>query len=132
MKKVNKIPFDAPYNDPKYLGIPNINFSLNKNTDERETVFSEQRLDRGFDDTETWSLSDTIAKFIIPRLERYIEIRKEKFYNHPEHILDCEQVLLALQLIVKGAGIRTYTKSEVRDINKGLKKFSQIFMDLWW
>ena len=36
-----------------------------------------QRLERGFDDSETWSLRDTIANFIIPRLERYEEIAKD-------------------------------------------------------
>lgn len=55
--------------DPKYLGIPNIQFSLTDKTDEREEKFSQQRIERGFDDSETWSLDCTITKFILPRLK---------------------------------------------------------------
>ena len=33
-----------------------------------------QRWTRGFDDSETWSLYDTIARFILPRLKRFKEI----------------------------------------------------------
>ena len=54
--------------DPKYLGIPNICFSLTDKDDKREEKFIKQRLQRGFDDTETWSLRDTIADFVVPRL----------------------------------------------------------------
>ena len=42
--------------DPKYLGIPNICFSLTEDTDRRESEYKEQRIQRGFDDSETWSL----------------------------------------------------------------------------
>ncbi len=56
--------------DIKHIGIPNICFSLTSNDDKREVSYSEQRKERGFDDSETWSLSDTIANFIIPRLEK--------------------------------------------------------------
>lgn len=54
-----------PYN------IPNVCFSLIKQDDKRWDKYEQQRIERGFDDSETWSLRDTIAKFIIPRLERY-------------------------------------------------------------
>ena len=33
-----------------------------------------QRLERGFDDTETWNLNSTICRFIAPRLKRFIEL----------------------------------------------------------
>ena len=60
--------------DIKYLGVPNVCFSLTSENDDREKLFSQQRIERGFDDSETWSLKDSIIKFIIPRLERYEEI----------------------------------------------------------
>jgi len=63
--------------DFKYMQIPNICFSLTDVDDKREMEFKKQRLERGFDDSETWSLRDTIANFIIPRLERYEEIAKD-------------------------------------------------------
>jgi len=67
--------------DPKYLGIPNICFSLTDKNDVREKKFKKQRLKRGFDDSETWSLRDTIAKFIIPRLKRF----KKKYIENIEY-----------------------------------------------
>ena len=60
--------------DPKYLSIPNINFSLISPDDEREGKFSIQRKTVGFDDSETWSLDRTIISFILPRLKRFKEI----------------------------------------------------------
>lgn len=34
-----------------------------------------QRMIRGWDDSDTWSLNTTIAEFVYPRLKRFIEIR---------------------------------------------------------
>lgn len=45
--------------DPRV--IKNVNFSLGKETDEREPEWKTQRLTRVFDDTEMWSLDCTIA-----------------------------------------------------------------------
>jgi len=70
--------------DFKYMQIPNICFSLTDADDKREMEFKKQRLERGFDDSETWSLRDTIANFIIPRLERYEEIAKDFIKREPE------------------------------------------------
>lgn len=60
-------------NDP--YGVPNTNFSLIDDQDARWEEYSKQRKDRGFDDSEIWNLDITIAKFILPRLERYQEIK---------------------------------------------------------
>lgn len=61
--------------DPKYLGIPNIQFSLTDKDDKREKNFSKQRIERGFDDSETWSLDSTITSFILPRLKDSKKLR---------------------------------------------------------
>lgn len=59
--------------DP-YL-MKNLNFSLLTNPeDERWEKYKQQRIERGFDDSETWSLDTTIIKFILPRLKRFKEI----------------------------------------------------------
>ena len=36
--------------------------------------FAWQRKTRGFDDSETWNLDNTIANFVLPRLKRYKEL----------------------------------------------------------
>ena len=64
-------------NDP--LGIPNVNFSiLDWYTDSEKDVnrlakFKQQRIERGFDDTECWNLDTTIAQFVLPRLKHFKE-----------------------------------------------------------
>lgn len=55
-------------------GIKNVNFSLIKENDSRFEDFKKQRLERGFDDSELWSLDCTIAEFIAPRLKAFKEV----------------------------------------------------------
>ena len=55
-------------------GIPNVNFTLIDRDDERWKKYQQQRLERGFDDSELWSLDGTITSFILPRLKRFKEI----------------------------------------------------------
>jgi hypothetical protein len=50
--------------DVKYLGVPNICFSLTDKNDKRGIEFTKQRIERGFDYSKTWSLRDSIALFI--------------------------------------------------------------------
>lgn len=119
-------------NDPKYLGIPNISFSLTKEDDKREPDFRKQRVDRGFDDSETWSLRDTIANFIIPRLEEFEKITDGMFDISPKVIKKRKKFLKALKLIARDEGACIFTKKEQKQVNKGLKAFPEIFMSLWW
>lgn len=49
--------------DIKYLGIPNICFSLTDKNDDREKTYKQQRIEMGFDDSETWSLTDTQRRY---------------------------------------------------------------------
>ena len=120
--------------DIKYLNVPNICFSLTEETDNREPIYSAQRRLRGFDDSETWSLTDTICLFILPRLQRFKEINAstpdqltEKEWND---ILD--KIIISLQLTCKDRGSRIWTEEESKQINEGLDLFREWFMALWW
>ena len=66
--------------DPLECNVPNICFShatgLPKNDDRLET-YKEQRLERGFDDSELWNLDITIINFILPRLEEWWRQQKK-------------------------------------------------------
>ena len=59
------------------LGIPNVNFSClgsyTPNDVEKLAKYKQQRIERGFDNTELWNLYYTFALFILPRL---VEFRK--------------------------------------------------------
>lgn len=59
-------------NDP--YGVENVNFTLISSDDKRWGEYAEQRKERGFDDSELWSLDTTIAKFLLPRIKRYREV----------------------------------------------------------
>lgn len=58
-------------NEKDPYGIPNVCFSLAEPDDDRWEEWKNQRLTRGFDDTELWSLDCTIAEFITPRLKQF-------------------------------------------------------------
>lgn len=109
--------------DPKYIDVPNICFSLVDETDSRDKDFSKQRIEFGFDDSETWSLKNTIASFIIPRLERYIELYKENIMDRNGFGEKCEELLWSLQ---------NYDDGESERVQKGLDNFPKIFHGLWW
>jgi len=118
--------------DIKYLGVPNICFSLIKKDDKREELFSKQRVERGFDDSETWSLRDTIANFIIPRLEAYENIANDFLVRDKKLIDEIQLFLSAMKLITKDNGACLLSDEEWEEVDKGLKAFENIFMSLWW
>lgn len=92
--------------DIKHLNIPNVCFSLTDKDDKREEKFKQQRIDQGFDDSETWSLDHTIASFIIPRLERYQELANESLDRDKEQVEDVDTLLEAMKLIEGDGGIQ--------------------------
>ena len=55
-------------------GIQNVNFTLITPDDDRWELYRKQRLERGFDNTELWSLDHTIIKFCYPRMKAFREI----------------------------------------------------------
>lgn len=116
----------------EYWNIKNINFSLVKEGDSRKEEFDKQILERGFDDSETWSLRDTIALFIVPRLERYQEIANDFLQRDEKLINDIDKFLLAMELTSRDNGSAIYTKEEEKQLNEGLDCFPKIFMSLWW
>ena len=113
--------------DIKYMGVPNICFSLTAEDDKREEEFSKQRIENGFDDSETWSLRDTIANFIIPRLKRYKEVSA---MDIDEKRID--KMLRAFELVVRDDGQFILTDDEMKEYDKGIKIFKQDFLSLWW
>ena len=113
----------------EYWDIKNINFSLIEKDDSRKEEFDKQILERGFDDSETWSLRDTIANFIIPRLERYQEIANDFLIRDEELVQDIDLFLNSMKLVSKD---RTWANDDIKEINEGLSKFPKIFMSLWW
>lgn len=121
--------------DPKYINVPNICFSLTKSDDKREKKFKKQRIKRGFDESETYSLCDTIARFSIPRLQEFIEIYEAcnmDTETRDEFIKKSKMLLDAFELITRAEGNRIWTPEEETRVEEGLAVFPDIFLGLWW
>ena len=118
--------------DPKYMGIPNICFSLTDKDDKREKEFIKQRLSLGWDESELWSLKDTIANFIIPRLKRYQEVANKVLKRDQNLVNNIDKFLLAMELTSRDEGLALYTEEEEKQLQEGLDKFPEIFLSLWW
>ena len=114
-------------------GIPNVCFSLIDETDNRWGEYTRQRLERGFDDSETWSLDGTISKFIYPRLKVFLEDTKS-LSCHPDGI-DFDEWVSILEKMIKGFELLTLDRVKTDDENKiiedTLDLFRKYFHSLW-
>lgn len=120
--------------DIKHINVPNICFSLTDKKDDRETLYSQQRMERGFDDSETWSLRDTICRFTIPRLKRFRECNNGMpcALTKDEWDIIIDKMILAMELITRDNGSRNFTDEESEQVDEGMDLFRKWFMGLWW
>ena len=115
--------------DPKELKIPNICFSCDDGKDEE---YKKQRIERGFDDTETYSLFTTIAEFTLPRLKRF----KELSNSHPtdmtfeEWMIILDKITESLEIISKDDYF--FSQEKEAKIKEGIDLFGKYFTYLWW
>lgn len=119
-------------NDPKYLGIPNICFSIIDENDHREIEYSKQRKERGFDSSELWNLDSTITEFILPRLKAF----RESLCGYPSCLSDIEEWENILDKIIVAFQIYNspYFMTEDNDLSiweEGWNLFCEYFTRLW-
>lgn len=124
-KKVRQI-------DPKKINVPNICFSLTSVDDKREPKMKKQRLERGFDDSETWSLRDTIANFTLPRLKRYRLIIDGFIKNNDNLYEDVDMAIRAFELVARDEGMLILSEEEWKEYHAGMDAFNRVFLRLWW
>ena len=108
-----------------------------KDVPERLDHFKKQREGNGFDDTETWHLDKTIALFLMPRLERFIQVNNgfpcgetEESYNEKLNFIlnsfkeyyynENEEVSLEIE------------KERLSNAKKAAALLGEIWFDLWW
>lgn len=119
--------------DPKYLGVPNINFSLGYNQ-ENEDEYRSQRLERGFDDSELWALDNTIANFVYPRLKEFSKniVSVPIGLTEQEWADKLDKMIKSFELVIADdwKTPEEFQKQE-DEIKLGLKLFCEHFSDLW-
>ncbi len=115
--------------DPKDCNVPNINFSLIGDNDDRNEDFKKQRLERGFDESETWSLDYTIARFIAPRLRAFLDIYKAVIVDDRNMVPVIERALKAFERLAQDTVV---FGDEGEEIDEALVEFAKIFRGLWW
>jgi hypothetical protein len=98
----------------------------------REFELYWQRLSKGFDDSDTWCLATTNALWIVPRLERFMELRN----GYPIGLSDQEweeilnKILFAFKTIAKDDCTLTYKNDD--QIKEGLELYAKYYLNLWW
>ena len=105
--------------------------------DERHALWATQRETRGFDDTELWSLDDTFARYILPRLkaQRLMPIQPPVATMPVEHWhIMYDKIIRAFELLLPeggGAWSRgSLTTRERAELQEGLDLFRKYFFAL--
>ena len=115
-------------------GIKNVNFSLIDRDDSRWEEFKKERLENGFDESETWALDNTIARFILPRLKCFYN--NGELFSYPYGMKSGDwsaivsKMIKAFDLIVNVDAAKR-TEEEVKAVEEGLDLFREYFFDLW-
>lgn len=122
--------------DVKYIDVPNICFSLIGNNDHGEIEYSKQRIERGFDNSELWSLRDTIGNFIIPRLKAFRGDGSKGCYParfESREVWDkkLDKIILSFELLVRKSGMFDLSDKEYKKYKKGMKLYHKYFLHLW-
>lgn len=87
-----------------------------------------------FDDNETWSLDQTIAKFILPRLKRYRDIN----FSPPLGLTDDEwndilnRMIVSFGIAADDSRYSKMNKDELKIFEDGFEQFHKYFKELYW
>jgi hypothetical protein len=94
-----------------------------------------QRRTRGWDDSDTWSLDYTIAKFALPRLIRFKELNNgyPGDFATPEAWDEAiDKMIYSLQACIKHNEGNDIDIADWPRVKEGLELFGKHFMALWW
>lgn len=119
---------DIAPRDP--YGIKNVCFSLVDENDDRWEEFTDERLERGFDESELWNLDYTIACFVYPRLKAF----RDGFDAHPEEMREDEwkgildKILKGFEILISDG---TKTEEDYKTEDEALRLFAEYYRNLW-
>lgn len=111
------------YEHPAYIGYAS-------KGDDRNAVFSKQFEKQGFDDSVTWSLDESIIKFILPRLKRYYEIATEVIKIEPDFKEAIEYMIYGFEFMSQPNSDVDSRYGEI--CQKTFQYMGKYFSALWW
>ena len=97
-----------------------------------------QRRTRGWDDSDTWSLDYTTAKFLLPRLKRFKELNNgypDVFACGEDWDIAIDKMIFAMEYCIKLGGstdLSSYNNDNRVKALEGFELFGKHFMSLWW
>lgn len=103
----------------------------------RDILFFWQRVTRGWDDSSTWSMDQSLAKIILPRLKRFQEIRR----GYPHDMTDEEwdkiikEMIWGFQWFADGKQYSYEPKdgaAEAKRAHDAIELFAKYYSGLWW
>lgn len=113
----------------------NDNFNEEYINDERQEKWKESREKYGFDPREVWSLHDTVACFIYPRLRYFkdINVGYPSCMTNEEWLEILDKMIWTFEQHVTGDyyGIHENEDEYWKRYMKGLKMFKKYFTNLW-
>jgi ABC-type glycerol-3-phosphate transport system substrate-binding protein len=105
----------------------------------RDIKYFFQRIIRGFDDSETWSLDITFAKWVVPRLKRFKivnnafphDMTEESWDNLIDNMIDNFQYFVDFN----NEKIEFSQENEIEALekfNEGMLLFCKHIRNIWW
>lgn len=102
----------------------------------RDVKFLWQRITRGFDDSETWSLDYSLAKIILPRLKRFRELDPcfiPTDMTHDEWNAILDKIIYAFEYAASDTRWEIgFGNEESARVDEGLKLFAKYYFAMWW
>lgn len=124
--------------------VPNICFSIadevyqGKNHKSIQKTYFKQRIENGFDDTETWHIDRTMALFLIPRLKRFIEVNNGIANGETQESYD-EKLRFIINAFENYYATDKYyncsSKDQdtlIKDVKQAVEYLSKLWFELWW
>ena len=106
------------------------NFSIDTGEFADSPLYAKQREERGWDDTELWNLDHTIARFVYPRLKRFIELEPKSYptdFTYEEWIETLKKMLYSFECIVNDS----INREEYNKVQEGFELFGKYFQTIW-
>lgn len=114
--------------DIKDLGYNEVCFSCDEGDFKKSDIYKAQRLERGWDDTETFGLDVVFGQFMLPRMKRLLELKQTLVQMDEAQIQAFNDIIKALEIIASD----NITRDNYHLVQRALFLFGAYFHKLGW